>query len=60
MPAVSVAQRKLMGLAEHNPSAVHKKNLGVLKMTRDQLSDFASTTEKGLPKKVKSSKGVKK
>jgi hypothetical protein len=43
MPAVSDKQRKLMALAEHNPSAVSKKNRGVLSMTHKQLHDFAST-----------------
>jgi hypothetical protein len=55
-PAFSVAQRKLMGLAEHNPSAVSAKNRGVLKMTHKQLHDFASTKDKGLPKHVKRGK----
>ena len=48
MPAVSKAQRKLMAMAEHNPSAVSKKNRGVLKMSKSQLHDFAAT--KGLKK----------
>jgi len=59
MPAVSVKQRRVMAIAEHTPSKLHKKNMGLLKMTKDQLSDFATTTEKGLPKKAPS-KGVKK
>lgn len=46
MPAESDKQRKLMALAEHNPSKVSKKNRGVLKMSHEQLHDFAST--KGL------------
>jgi hypothetical protein len=49
MPAVSKAQRKLMGLAEHHPSEVSKKNRGVLKMSKGQLHDFAATKEKKLP-----------
>lgn len=35
-----------MGMAEHEPSKVWKKNRGVLKMSKKQLHDFAST--KGL------------
>jgi hypothetical protein len=35
-----------MGLAEHHPEQVSKKNRGVLRMNRQQLHDFAST--KGL------------
>lgn len=52
MPAVSTKQRKLMAIAEHNPSAVKPENKGVLKMDKGQLHDFAST--KGLaPTKAK-------
>ena len=49
MPAVSVKQRELMGLAEHHPSEVYAQNKGVLKMSHEQLHDFAATKEKGLP-----------
>jgi hypothetical protein len=56
MPSVSVAQRKLMGMAEHNPGAVSSKNRGVLKMSHQQLHDFASTSTKGLPVHVLSNK----
>lgn len=52
MPAVSQAQQRLMGMAEHNPQAVYPENRGVLKMSHKQLHDFASTSHKGLPKKV--------
>lgn len=51
MPAKSIAQQKLMAIAEHNPSAVHVRNKGVLNMTQSQLHDFAATKQKGLPKK---------
>lgn len=40
-----------MRMAEHNPASVSKKNKGVLKMTGQQLHDFAATPRKGLPKK---------
>lgn len=50
MPAVSKNQQKLMGLAEHNPSAVYSKNKSVLKMSHKQMHDFAATKTKGLPK----------
>jgi uncharacterized protein YjiK len=46
MPAKSAKQRKLMGMAEHNPSAIYKKNRSVLSMSKKQLHDYAST--KGL------------
>ncbi len=54
MPAVSKKQRKMMGIAEHHPEKLFKRNKGVLSMTKGQLSDFAETKEKGLPKKKRS------
>ena len=53
MPAESKAQRKLMAIAKHHPEKVMKKNRGVLKMSKKQLTDFAETKEKGLPKRKK-------
>jgi hypothetical protein len=55
MPSVSDSQRKLMALAEHHPEKVHDENRGVLKMSKRQLHDYAST--KGLKKKHKKSSG---
>ena len=49
MPAKSDKQRSLMAIAEHAPDKLYKKNRGVLKMTMQQLHEFAST--KGLKKK---------
>ena len=49
MPAKSKAQRKLMGLALHHPEKIKGKNKGVLKMSKNQLEDFAVTKEKKLP-----------
>jgi len=51
MPAVSKAQRRAMAIAEHHP----EKATGAAKemaksMSKKQLHDFASTSEKGLPK----------
>jgi len=46
MPAKSKSQRELMVIAEHHPSQVNKANRGVLKMSHQQLHDFAAT--KGL------------
>lgn len=51
MPAKSVAQRRLMAIAEHHPSKVMGKNRGVLSMSKGKLHDFAKTKEKGLPNK---------
>lgn len=59
MPAVSQKQQKLMALAEHNPSKVSSKNKGVLKMSHQQLHDFAATKRKNLPSSVaKASKKI--
>ena len=53
MPAQSSKQRQLMAIAEHHPSQVSAKNKGVLKMSKSQLHDYASTREKNLPSTVK-------
>jgi len=52
MPSVSKAQRMAMAIAEHHPSELSAKNKGLLKMTKSQLHDFASTKETGLPEHV--------
>ncbi len=52
MPAVSKDQRVAMAIAEHNPDQLNSANKGMLKMTKSQLHDFASTKETGLPKRV--------
>ena len=49
-----------MAIAEHSPEKVKAENKGVLKMSKEQLSDFASTKTKGLPNKVKVSKKLPK
>jgi len=54
MPATSKKQRQMMAIAEHHPEKLYAKNRGVLKMSKKQLSDYATTSEKGLPKKKKS------
>lgn len=55
MPAESKAQRIAMAIAEHSPEKLYAKNKGLAKMTHQQLHDFASTPEKGLPEHVKKS-----
>jgi hypothetical protein len=55
MPARSKAQRRAMAIAKHHPEKLHKKNKGLKKMSKKQLGEFASTKEKGLPKKKKRS-----
>lgn len=37
-----------MAIAEHHPGEVYERNKGLLKMSKKQLHDFASTKEKGL------------
>ncbi len=50
MPSVSKAQQAAMAIAEHEPSKLFAKNKGMLKMSKAELSKFASTKTKGLPK----------
>lgn len=49
MPSVSQKQQKAMAIAEHEPSKLHAKNKGLLKMSKSQLHDFASTKRSKLP-----------
>ena len=51
MPAPTKAMRRAAAIAEHAPSKLYKRNKGLKKMSKKQLSDFASTKEKGLPYK---------
>ena len=52
MPAVNRKQRRMIAIAEHGPKKLFDRNKGVLSMSNDQMSDFSSTEEKGLPGKV--------
>lgn len=38
-----------MAIAEHSPGKLYAKNKGLLKMSNNQLHDFAATKRKGLP-----------
>ena len=51
MPSVSTDQRKATAIALKHPEKLYKRNRGLLKMNRSQLREFASTKEKGLPRK---------
>ena len=53
MPSTSVAMRRAMAVAEHHPEKLYSRNRGLLGMSKGQLHDFASTSEKGLSKKKK-------
>lgn len=58
MPAKSKAQQRAMAIAEHSPSKLYGRNKGLLKMSHQQLHDFAATKTGRLPQKVaKSAKG---
>ena len=59
MPSRSQAQQIAMSIAEHEPSKLDAKNKGMLKMSHQQLHDFAATPRKGLPKKVDKKRGSK-
>ena len=48
MPAKSEKQRMMMAIAEHHPSKLYKKNRGVLKMSKYQLSECASTKKQNI------------
>ena len=52
MPAKSAAQRIAMAIAEHNPKKLYKRNAGMKKMKKQDLHEYASTSHKGLPRKV--------
>lgn len=51
MPSVSKAQQIAMAIAEHDPSKLYGRNKGLLRMSHQQLHDFAATSRKGLPKR---------
>ena len=51
MPAKSVVQRQAAAIAEHHPSKLYARNRGLSGMSKSQLSHYASTKEKGLPKR---------
>lgn len=59
MPAESVAQRRLMAIAEHAPEKLYAENKDVAKMSHKQLHEFADTKEKGLPAHVHKSASYK-
>ena len=50
MSSQSKSQQEAMAIAEHNPSKLLPRNRGLLKMSHQQLHDFAATPRKGLPR----------
>jgi hypothetical protein len=57
MPAKSEKQRMMMRIAEHHPEELYERNKGVLKMSKNQLSEFASKPGKKKKGKFKNKKG---
>lgn len=51
MPALSQAQQEMMAIAEHEPQKLYKRNRAVLKMSHQQLHDFAHTKRSKLPER---------
>jgi hypothetical protein len=56
MPALSKAMRQATAIAEHHPEKLYKRNRSLLRMTHQQLHDFAATSEKHLPERKKKKK----
>ena len=51
MPALSASQQRLFAIAEHEPGKLLKRNRGLLRMSHEQLHDFADTPRTGLPER---------
>ncbi len=51
MPAISRNQRITAAIAKHHPEQLYSRNRGMLSMSNTQLHHYASTPEKGLPKR---------
>lgn len=56
MPALSIAQRRVMAIAEYHPKELYARNKGLRKMSQSKLHDYAITKERGLPQKKKKRK----
>jgi len=60
MPAKSKKQRRAMAIAEHHPEKLYARNKDLAKMSKGQLRDYSTTSEKKLPLKAKRKKLYKK
>lgn len=49
MPSKTEKQRITAVIAEHQPDKLYKRNKGMLKMSKEQLSEFARKSTKGSP-----------
>ncbi len=58
MPSKSKAEQIAMAIAEHEPGKLYARNKGMLKMTHQELHDFASGSMKGKPQRVKKPKPI--
>lgn len=56
MPSVSKNQQIAMAIAEHHPEKLKARNRGLLKMSHEQLHEFAATPRTGLPKRKRKKK----
>lgn len=52
MPAKSKVQQIAMAIAEHEPEKLYARNRGLLKMSKGQLGEYASTPRAGIPRHV--------
>ena len=52
MPAVSKVQRRAAAIAKHHPDQLYARNKGLASMSLYALSKMASTSERGVPKRV--------
>src|ERR1035437_1791693 len=59
MPAKSQKQRMAIAIAEHDPQKLYARNSAMTSMSQQQLHDFSSTPQKGLPMKVKPHSGFR-
>lgn len=51
MPSLSQAEQEATAIALHHPEKLYARNRGLLKMSAEQLREFASTKHSGLPKR---------
>ena len=49
-----------MAIAEHHPEKLYKRNKGLKKMSKQQLHEYASTSETHLPNRKKLKRALKK
>lgn len=60
MPAKSRSQRRAIAIAKYEPEKLFKRNRGLKRMSKEDLSEFTEMSEVGLPKKVRRKRRGKK